>query len=477
MHNAYADIYTDLNRLREAETHLRASNDILMANSLADETLAELNLIKAKYYEKKGDFKKTVAYADSAASYYASVNKLSDEVQSLRTKMNAAHKMGLYNTIFPVASKILQLTDTINEQRYNSQIEDMQTVMNVDKLEQKTQILETENELNAQKAAAETAQKQLIIAASLIVIILGVIGFLLFKRKRDHEKAKMLSEQKKLLEDEVERQTQQIREQRDEIALKNRDITDSINYALRIQKSILPNLDSFVGYGTGGAFAFYLPCNIVSGDFYWATSYNHVHMFACADCTGHGVPGAFVSLIGTTILNDLCGPDKPVPTPSDMLENLHERLLGILQQNGEDDSRDGMDLALVIFNEELRTASFAAARRPVYVYKGGEMLSFKGTKRSIGERDYNRENMPFTTETLTVGKGDTIYLSSDGLPDQFGGPTERGKRLKNSGMEKMMEQIVGLAINDQQKAVSDFYWKWRGNNGQLDDISFMGIRF
>ena len=138
MHNAYADIFTDINRLKDAEKHIKASNDILTTYQLADETRAELNLIKAKYYDKKGEYKSAVNYADSAANYYASVNKLSDEVTSLRTMMISANKMGLYNSIFPVASKILQLTDTINEQRYNSQIEDMQTVMNVDKLEQKT---------------------------------------------------------------------------------------------------------------------------------------------------------------------------------------------------------------------------------------------------------------------------------------------------------------------------------------------------
>ncbi len=470
---AYIDVYTDMSNIRLANQHIEIANKLKDENDLAMQYLAELNNAKAKFYSLVGNYTASVAYADSSAQFYSKSKKYTNHINALKTKLSSIHKLGSFSQEYLIANKIFSLSDSVYQQRYTSQVEDMQTMMQMDKLEQKTQRLQAERQLVELRASK---QRQLMFIIIGIIIFVALTAFLLFKRRRDMERHRILSRQKEMLEEEVNRQTEQIREQRDEIASKNRDITDSINYALRIQQSILPNLDAFKGYdGTGGAFAFYVPCHIVSGDFYWAATKGDIEMFACADCTGHGVPGAFMSMIGTTILNDLVSDD--LVDPAEILERLHERLIGILQQNGEEDSRDGMDMALVVFNRNNKTASAASARRPVYFYLESGLVIFKGTKRSIGERDYNRENMPFETHVETVYSGDTIYMSSDGMPDQFGGPTERGKRLKNSGMEAMMEKVVQLPIAEQQKAVHDFYYEWRNDKGQLDDISFLGIRF
>ena len=476
LETAYVDVYSDLSNLKKARVHIAKADSILAENpELADQYAAELHSVKAKYYNLMGNGQLAIAHADSASAFYKTVGKLSEQVTMLKLKHNSIHKLGQYNLEYPIANSIFSLMDTIYIHRYNSQVEDMQTVMNMDKLEQKTHEQEAELKLKEANEARLQARNQMLALGFVVVLLVGTVAVFIYKRRRDMEKQKILSEQKEKLQQEVDRQTEQLREQRDEIARKNRDITDSINYALRIQQSILPNLDSFNGYGTGGAFAFYVPCHIVSGDFYWSAENEDIKMFACADCTGHGVPGAFMSMIGTTILNDLFS--DGLLDPAEILERLHERLISILQQNGEGDSRDGMDVGLLVFDRKKRTASAASARRPVYFYKGGEMVSFKGTKRSIGERDYDRNNMPFESYTEIVSEGDTVYMSSDGMPDQFGGPTEKGKRLKNSGMEAMMDKIVQLPITQQEKAVHDFYYEWRNTKEQLDDISFMGIRF
>ncbi len=264
----------------------------------------------------------------------------------------------------------------------------------------------------------------------------------------------------------------------------NAEITAGINYALRIQQSILPKLNFFRGYGDGGCFAFFMPCHIVSGDFYWARTNGSVDAIVCADCTGHGVPGAFMTMIGTTILNDLFA-HSPDPTPAAMLEDLHESLIGILQQSGDENTRDGMDLTIVIFDRKRGKASVASAKRPVYLYRGGERMEIAAAmvKRGIGERAYNRENRPFRSVELDIAAGDTLYMGTDGLSDLFGGPGRR--RFTKKRVMGMMDAIVGLPIEKQREAVERTYYDWLTSCGnipeeereQLDDVLFMGVRF
>lgn len=469
MHIGYAEVYCDMKQAGKAYEHISAAESMIDEyGDFVDQYHAELNDVRAKYYNLIGDFESALISVENALSYYADNAKSKSEVKSLMYKFEALNKAQRFSELYSIATRIFSLSDTLSNQRLKSSLDEMQAMMDVDKFKSDAR------ELEAQRQVLET-QRQMWIMVSLMVLALAFAGFALMKRRRDKERQRILSEQKKLLEEEVERQTHELREQRDEIEQKNRDITDSINYAQRIQKSILPDMTYFGQQGVTGAFAFFIPCHIVSGDFYWAYKRDNLLFFACADCTGHGVPGAFMSMIGTTILNDLCKRPE-APSPSEMLELLHINLLAVLQQSGEEDSRDGMDIAIMMYDIATHKVVVSGARRPVYIYRGEERIEYKAAKRSIGERDYTRETLPFTQEEYQLSEGDTVYMCSDGLPDQFGGPTPNGKRLLSGGLKRMLDKIVALPIEEQQTEIEKLYWEWRNDKEQLDDISLVGVR-
>lgn len=192
-----------------------------------------------------------------------------------------------------------------------------------------------------------------------------------------------------------------------------------------------------------------------------------------------------MTMIGTTILNDLFDHNIDI-TPDKMLENLHINLLNILQQSGEENSKDGMDLTVLRFDRENKKVSIASAKRPVYLYrKDGKMQELKEAtvKRSIGDRDYNAENLPFRAVEFDIAAGDTIYMSSDGLADLFGGP--KRQRFMKKRVQELMDEIVHLPMDQQFERVRDVFFNWLSDGGripenqqeQLDDVSFMGVRF
>ena len=479
MQIAFVDVLTDLRRYSDAASHIAVADSLLAEYpSLVDNYVAELNSIKAKYFEATGRFNKSVAYADSALEYYQEFGLQGKEISVMKTKLRATHALGLYAYEYPLSTHIMTLMDSVYRQRYTSQVQDMQTIMDVDKLQ-------NEKVQYEQRAALFSAQRQMWIFVSISIFLAAIVTFTLFKRKRDREKQRILSNQKQMLEREVDRQTKQLREQNEAIEKQNEEITDSINYAFRIQQSILPNLDFFKGLGNGACYAFYVPCHIVSGDFYWARTNGGIDVIVCADCTGHGVPGAFMTMIGTTILNDLFDHNIDI-TPDKMLENLHINLLNILQQSGEENSKDGMDLTVLRFDRENKKVSIASAKRPVYLYrKDGQMQELKEAtvKRSIGDRDYNAENLPFRAVEFDIAAGDTIYMSSDGLADLFGGP--KRQRFMKKRVQELMDEIVTLPMDQQFERVRDVFFNWLSDGGripenqqeQLDDVSFMGVRF
>ncbi len=476
---AFVDVLTDLRRFDQAANHI-ASADSLLAEypSLVDNYVAELNNIKAKYFNATGRYSRAIAYADSALNYYQTFGLQGKEINMLKIKLRATHALGLFANEYPISTRAMTLMDSVYRQRYSSQVQDMQTIMDVDKLQ-------NEKVQYEQRAALFSAQRQMWIFVSISIFLAAIATFALFKRKRDREKQRILSSQKEMLEQEVARQTKQLREQNEAIEKQNNEITDSINYAFRIQQSILPNLDFFKGLGNGGCFAFYVPCHIVSGDFYWARTNGEVDVIVCADCTGHGVPGAFMTMIGTTILNDLFDHNINM-MPDKMLENLHTNLLSILQQSGDENSKDGMDLTVLRFEHATRRIAIASAKRPVYLYPaGGTMQELKEAmvKRSIGDRDYNADNLPFRCVEMDIHEGDTVYMSSDGLADLFGGP--RRQRFMKKRVQELMDEIVFLPIGLQHDRVSQVFHNWVSDHDkipeskweQLDDVSFMGVRF
>ena len=306
----------------------------------------------------------------------------------------------------------------------------------------------------------------------ILVIFLLVVATILFIIKIRERNQKALQE---YLEEQLEQRTREVIHQKEEIEIKNRDITDSINYAQRIQASILPS-DHLLQNTFGGSFVFYQPRDIVSGDFYW---YDRIDddrfIIVCADSTGHGVPGAFMSMIGTTLLKDICLRQN-VKTPSDVLQTLDEEVRNALHQNKEGDgSNDGMDIIVAEINLKTNKFMVSSAMRPVILYKGGEQLYVKGSRSSIGgQLDDTSIEKEFINEEFQLIKGDIVYMFSDGYPDQFGGPL--GRKFKMVRLKNLLRDIHDKPMDEQYNYVKSNFFLWKEDLEQVDDVLFMGIK-
>jgi serine phosphatase RsbU (regulator of sigma subunit) len=274
------------------------------------------------------------------------------------------------------------------------------------------------------------------------------------------------------LEKELAARTSVVMKQKGEIELQNIEITDSINYAKRIQTSILPDFNRLLETFRE-AFLFFRPRDIVSGDFYWFDKISEERfILVCADSTGHGVPGAFMSMIGSTILQDIVTRQK-IYKPSEILTRLDKQIFSTLNQNVElGVSNDGMDMVVCEINIKNRHIRFASAMRPVILVMDKEPYYIKGNRSSVGGESVIEKY--FDDQEYYLNEGDTLYLFSDGLPDQFGGTD--GKKMKIARLKKLIEDVASLPMPGQKEVISKFYDEWKGHHEQVDDVLLIGVR-
>jgi len=258
-----------------------------------------------------------------------------------------------------------------------------------------------------------------------------------------------------------------------EIQNKNKKINDSINYAKRIQNAILPNT-RLINKTLSDSFILYKPRDVVSGDFPWFVQMKDDIFIAAVDCTGHGVPGALLSLIGYFLLNDIVRSRK-VTDPGKILDLLDEGVTQTLRQDQDDSAtKDGMDIALCRINVATREVEYAGAHRPLYYMKNGVMDEVKGNKFPIGGGIYKNQTN-FTNTKLQFNPGDSMYFSSDGFPDQFGGA--EGRKFGPKKVREIIERAHTLPM-DEAAQIFDQEWEgWRGEHKQTDDVLLIGIKF
>lgn len=270
---------------------------------------------------------------------------------------------------------------------------------------------------------------------------------------------------------EVVKQKEEIENQKLIVDQKNKDITDSINYASRIQQAILPVVDE-LKESLPDAFVLFRPRDIVSGDFYWFYRKGKDVLVAAADCTGHGVPGAFMSMIGHTLLNDIVA-ELQVPHPDLILNQLNVRIRSSLRQDQQNESRDGMDIALCKIDLESRELEFAGAMRPLYLIRNGELEEIKADKVPIGGLQEAQEKR-FNRHTFSLNKGDGFYLSSDGYADQFGG--NDGKKFMTKKFKELLASIFPKDAEEQRRQLLASFLGWQGEYEQVDDILVIGVK-
>ncbi|MDP2387421.1 MAG: PAS domain S-box protein [Bacteroidota bacterium] len=254
----------------------------------------------------------------------------------------------------------------------------------------------------------------------------------------------------------------------------NTKILDSINYARRIQKAIIPN-DDLMGSILGEYLMYYKPKDVVSGDFPWIYVNGDYTYIAAVDCTGHGVPGAMMSLIGFLLLNDLANDTTP-KTPAQILNGLHQRLVATLKQNMPgSNSSDGMDLAICRINNRNNEVIFSGAHRPLYLIRNKVFEELKGDKFPIGGIQYEKKRVPFIDYELQLNKGDSFFMFSDGLPDQLGGPEKR--KFMSTRVQGIITENTELSMPEMKVKFETEIESWMNGHKQIDDILLIGKRF
>lgn len=268
-------------------------------------------------------------------------------------------------------------------------------------------------------------------------------------------------------EQEIERlRNVELKEAYNLITEKNKEITDSIHYAQRIQKALLAptylleqNLTDY--------FILYKPKDIVSGDFYWATTFNNLFFIAVCDSTGHGVPGAFMSLLNITYLNEAIN-EKNITEPHLIFNHVRERLIQAISQDG---ARDGMDGTLVCFNRQSGTITYAAANNGPIIMADNKMQMLPADKMPVGK---DEKNTSFTLHTIAAKPGDLIYLVTDGYSDQFGGA--KGKKFRSKQLEEVLQSVIDVPLNIQLEVLDKKFEEWKGALEQVDDVLLIGIK-
>ncbi len=301
---------------------------------------------------------------------------------------------------------------------------------------------------------------------SVMALMVTVVFIIVRLRERAHRK------QREFLENELQKRTAEVYAQKEELAQKNLDITESIKYARRIQSSVLPDT-ARLGTVFRDAFVFFQPRDIVSGDFFWFDWIDKERfVVVCSDSTGHGVPGAFMSMIGTALLQDIITVKK-ITRPSQVLHELDRQIFSTLNQNQElEASNDGMDIVVCEFNLTTKQLVFSSAMRPVILVIDGEQHYVRGNRSSVGGESVTEKF--FDDQEYHLREGDMVYLFTDGYCDQFGG--QSGKKMKVSRLRTLIDDINLMPLEAQQKLVKDFFFEWMGESEQVDDVLFMGLR-
>jgi serine phosphatase RsbU (regulator of sigma subunit) len=296
----------------------------------------------------------------------------------------------------------------------------------------------------------------------ILCVIVSLLSVAVFVRVREAKSKR----EKKTLEEKVVQRTA-------ELAQKNQDILDSINYARRIQEAILPERRHIFDH-LEDAFILYLPKDIVSGDFYWFAKKGSKKIIAAVDCTGHGVPGAFMSMIGNNLLNQIVM-ENGETDPGRILELLNKGVQRALKQGeGQQDTNDGMDVAMCVIDSDTDELHFAGAYRPLFMVNANEIAKTSGDKYPIGGAHMQLDRT-FHTQTQKISKGDCFYIFSDGYPDQFGGP--KGKKFMGKRFQQLILDVCELPMQEQKTHFEEALRAWAADYGQVDDILVIGVRY
>ena len=308
-------------------------------------------------------------------------------------------------------------------------------------------------------------QNIIMVLGFLLIVFLTIFGFYIYRNYQQKQRVNQILNAK----------NEEIILHRDLIVHQNKEITDSIIYARRIQNAVLPAPKILKDYLE--MYIFYRPRNIVSGDFYWMSKKDDKLIIVAADCTGHGVPGAFMSMLGVAFLNEIINKEDELYA-NEILNKLRDNVIRSLNQSGrnEDDNehtKDGMDIALCVIDYPSMTLQYAGAYNPLILIRNKELIEIKADKMPVAYSDYHGEKK-FTNNLIPLFPADCIYMFSDGYADQFDGNDE--KKYSRARLKSKLIEVCELPMKTQEKIMAQSYDEWKGSNKQIDDVLLIGIR-
>ncbi len=404
-------------------------------------------------YEKKQNDAKAIQYYLEALAMSKSIG-LKEGIKNAYKSLSEVHtKIKDYEQALHYTTLYYTQKDSILNKDVLKQVAELNTKYETEKKEKEIQLLTKDQELNT-----KTLKQQKMVRLALIIglTLLGILLFTVYQRYRFKQKANLL----------LEKQKKEIQEQ-------HLLITDSIDYAKTIQDALLPN-DTRIKELFPESFIFFKPKDIVSGDFYWIREKDNKIICIVADCTGHGVPGAFMALLGINILDDII--NKVQVHAASILTKLNTEITFTLSQQNANtlNINHGMDIAILIVDKYTMEAQYAGAHNSLYFIRNGQFNELKADKMGIGTATVATTPTLFTNHVLELEKGDVFYLFTDGFPDQIGGPNK--KKFYYPPFKKMLVHIHQIDMNQQKNILNKTITEWRGEREQMDDILIMGIK-
>ena len=311
-----------------------------------------------------------------------------------------------------------------------------------------------------------------ILFSSMLICVTTILFVTLSSRIRLFSKMQLLSAAIEEKNSKILKQSNSLEEMFTELEKHNIDLKDSIKYAHKIQTAILPPTNVIQRH-LKDSFILYKPKDIVSGDFYWIENFEDRVYFATIDCTGHGVPGAFMSIVGYIGLRNILKEDYNIE-PSKILDQLNVEVNAILRHKDRNSEvKDGMDISLCYLDIKNKRLSFSGAINPIYIVRKGELIEYKGNPFSIGTFA-GLESRPFSNHIIELESGDMIYSITDGFADQFGGPNN--KKFKYQPLRELLSNISNLPVYDQEVKLLKAFNSWKGSRDQIDDVCIFGIK-
>ena len=458
LYGNYGSFLKDLQKFEKAELMLRKGYEI--SEELHDvSNKGHIALSLGHIYINKKDYPKALAFADTAISIGGYVGELALRSKGYKVKSEILKAWGKPADALRFFEMHYLLKDSIlnDENRSEFAKKELQLQYENEKLQQS---MEQEKK---DAVASEKLKQQKTIQYFLFAILAGILitSIYIYRNYRQKKAANLALESK----------NKEIDQQRGLLQTKNSEILDSIHYAKRIQKALLAS-DALVSKHVPEHFIFYKPKDIVSGDFYWASTVASKFLFATCDCTGHGVPGAFMSLLNISFLNEATS-QKGITQPHLIFEEIRKDIIYALNRDDQEQkTKDGMDAVLVSFDLANLRMTLAAANNPVIIVRNGEMIRLDGDKTPVG-LSYG-ELKPFTLKEFQLQKGDCVYTFTDGYSDQFGGP--KGKKFKQKNLEQLLTTIYREDMKAQHAVIAGNFESWKGELEQIDDVLVVGIR-